>query len=402
MFRARERSLALFFVILIKTWRLTPMLRWPSLFQITFPRVSLMQVSQLKSASSSAQDIPVPEPLVQVTRGAITESRHRGHIVAVEPGGKIVALLGAPETVTFLRSSAKPHQAIPLIASGAADRFGFNEEEIALACGSHSGESIHTEVAASMLRKIGLGPDSLKCGKHEPFSPEVAKALRERGQQPNVLQNNCSGKHAGMLAVALHVGAPTETYDEASNPVQLEIARVVSQFSGILTEDLAVGVDGCGVPVFGVTVKAMALMYARLISPPQTFDEKIAAACKRIVSAMTTYPELVGGRSDRLDTEMMRATAGNLVSKVGAEGVYTAGVLPCKEWPNGLGLALKIEDGDDHRARPTVVIESLNQLGVLNDEALEAVSKYAFFPVRNRNGEVVGEVRAEFKLNREL
>jgi L-asparaginase II len=289
-----------------------------------------------------------------------------------------------------------------LIASGAADRFGFNEEEIALACGSHSGESIHTEVAASMLRKIGLGPDSLKCGKHEPFSPEVAKALRERGQQPNVLQNNCSGKHAGMLAVALHVGAPTETYDEASNPVQLEIARVVSQFSGILTEDLAVGVDGCGVPVFGVTVKAMALMYARLISPPQTFDEKIAAACKRIVSAMTTYPELVGGSSDRLDTEMMRATAGNLVSKVGAEGVYTAGVLPCKEWPNGLGLALKIEDGDDHRARPTVVIESLNQLGVLNDEALEAVSKYAFFPVRNRNGEVVGEVRAEFKLNREL
>lgn len=361
-----------------------------------------MQVSQLKSAASSAQEIPVPEPLVQVTRGAITESRHRGHIVAVEPGGKIVALLGAPETVTFLRSSAKPHQAIPLIASGAADHFGFNEEEIALACGSHSGEAIHTEVAASMLRKIGLGPDSLKCGKHEPFSPEVAKTLRARGQQPNVLQNNCSGKHAGMLAVALHLGAPTETYDEASNPVQLEIARVVSQFSEILTEDLSVGVDGCGVPVFGVTVKAMALMYARLISPPQTFDGKIAAACKRIVSAMTTYPELVGGNSDRLDTEMMRATAGSLVSKVGAEGVYTAGVLPCKEWPNGLGLALKIEDGDDHRARPTVVIESLNQLGVLNDEALEAVSKYAFFPVRNRNGEVVGEVRAEFKLNREI
>lgn len=361
-----------------------------------------MQVSQLKSAASSAQEIPVPEPLVQVTRGAITESRHRGHIVAVEPSGKIVALLGAPETVTFLRSSAKPHQAIPLISSGAADHFGFNEEEIALACGSHSGEAIHTEVAASMLRKIGLGPDSLKCGKHEPFSPEVAKTLRERGQQPNVLQNNCSGKHAGMLAVALHLGAPTETYDEASNPVQLEIARVVSQFSDILTEDLSVGVDGCGVPVFGVTVKAMALMYARLISPPQTFDGKTAAACKRIVSAMTTYPELVGGSSDRLDTEMMRATAGSLVSKVGAEGVYTAGVLPCKEWPNGLGLALKIEDGDDHRARPTVVIESLNQLGVLNDEALEAVSKYAFFPVRNRNGEVVGEVRAEFKLNREI
>ena len=117
---------------------------------------------------------------------------------------------------------------------------------------------------------------------------------------------------------------------------------------------------------------------------------------------MTRYPELIGGTTDRLDTEMMRATEGSLVSKVGAEGVYTAGVLPCREWPNGLGLALKIEDGDDHRARPTVVIESLNQLGVLNDEALEAVSRYAFFPVRNRNGEVVGEVRASFKLNREV
>jgi L-asparaginase II len=142
-------------------------------------------------------------------------------------------------------------------------------------------------------------------------------------------------------------------------------------------------------------------MYARLMAPPADFDESTRAACKRIVAAMTTYPELIGGTADRLDTEMMRATDGTLVSKVGAEGVYTAGVRPCKEWPSGLGLALKIEDGDDHRARPTVVIESLNQLGVLNDESLEAVSRYAFFPVRNRNGEVVGEVRASFKLHRE-
>ena len=185
-----------------------------------------------------------------------------------------------------------------------------------------------------------------------------------------------------------------------ANPVQLAIGQTVSQFSGILIEDIAVGIDGCGVPVFGVTVKAMALMYARLVAPPAEFDESTRKACRRIVEAMTMYPELIGGTSDRLDTEMMRATGGSLISKVGAEGVYTAGVLPCAEWPNGLGLALKIEDGDDHRARPTVVIESLNQLGVLNDEALEAVSRYAFFPIRNRNGEVVGEVRASFKLNR--
>jgi len=357
-----------------------------------------MQVSRQRSENNKG--IPVPEPLVQVTRGGISESRHRGHIVAVEPGGRIVAQLGGPETLTYLRSSAKPHQALPLITSGAADHFGFTEKEIALACASHSGEAIHTEVAASMLKKIGLGANALKCGTHEPFSPEVTRQLREKGEEPNVLQNNCSGKHAGMLALALHLGALIETYDEPTNPVQLEIGRAVSQFSEVPIEDIAVGIDGCGVPVFGVTVKAMALMYAKLVAPPADFDDETRIACARIVSAMTTYPELIGGTSDRLDTEIMRAAKDRLISKVGAEGVYTVGVFPCEEWPRGFGLALKIEDGDDHRARPTVVIESLRQLGILADESLEAVSRYAFFPIRNRRGDVVGEVSAEFKLNR--
>ncbi len=357
-----------------------------------------MQVSRQPSENNI--EIPAAEPLVEVTRGAITESRHRGHIVAVEPDGKIAAYLGAPETVTYLRSSAKPHQAIPLVASGAADHFGFTEKEIALACASHSGEPIHTEVAAAMLEKIGLRPEALKCGRHEPFSPEASRRLREIGEAPSVLHNNCSGKHAGMLALALHLGAPTTTYDEPTNPVQLAIGKTISDFTEIPIEDVAIGVDGCGVPVFGVTVRAMALMYARLISPPEEFDGQTRNACVRIVSAMTSYPELIGGTSDRLDTEIMRAAKGRLVSKVGAEGVYTVGVLPGKDWPRGLGLALKIEDGDDHRARPTVVIESLRQLGILADDSLEALSRYAFFPVRNRLGDVVGEVTPEFKLNR--
>lgn len=344
------------------------------------------------------QEVPSAEPLVEVTRGGITESRHRGHIIAVDPDGQILAHLGARETVTYLRSSAKPHQAIPLVASGAADRFGFDEREIALACASHSGEPIHTEVVASMLKKIGLTPDALRCGIHEPFSVEASCQLRERGEQPNVLQNNCSGKHAGMLALALHLGAPTETYDQPGNQVQLAIGETVAEFSDIPMEDIALGIDGCGVPVFGITVKGMALMYARLVSPPSKFSEETKSACARIVSAMTNHPELIGGTIDRLDTEMMRAAGGALVSKVGAEGVYTAGVLPCDRWPAGFGLALKIEDGDDHRARPTVVIESLRQLGVLTDESLEAMSRYAFFPVRNRRGQVVGEVTPEFKL----
>jgi len=344
------------------------------------------------------QQIPIAEPLVEVRRGAITESRHRGHIVVVDPDGIILRYLGSPQNVTFLRSSAKPFQALPLLVSGAAERFGFTDKEVALACASHNGEPIHTELAASMLEKIGLGPEALKCGIHEPYSVEVAGKLRLNGEAPNVLQNNCSGKHAGMLAVAKHLGAPTETYNSAENPVQQAIADAISQFSDIAVTDMSVGIDGCAVPVFGITVKAMALAYARLISPPRSFDKPTRDACERIVRVMSAYPELIGGTSDRLDTEIMRAAPGLVISKVGAEGVYTAGIKPCEEWPKGLGLALKIEDGDDRHARPTVVIETLHQLGVLKDESLEAVARYAFFPVRNHPGEVVGEIRASFTL----
>ena len=346
----------------------------------------------------SAQQIPLAEPLVEVKRGSITESRHRGHIVVVDTHGNIIASLGAPENVTYLRSSAKPFQAIPLLTTGAAEHFGFNDREIALACGSHNGEPIHTELAASMLRKIGLGPEALRCGAHEPYGAEAARELRARGEEPNALHNNCSGKHAGILAGALHLGARIDNYESPENPVQKAIVDAVSQFSGVAVTDIAIGVDGCAVPAFGITVKAMALAYARLISPPASFDQKTRDACERIVRVMSAYPELIGGTSERLDTELMRAAPGRLVSKVGADGVYTAGIEPSEEWPSGLGIAIKIEDGDDKLARAPVVIESLRQLGVLRDESLEAVSKYSFFPVKNRRGDVVGEVSASFDL----
>jgi L-asparaginase II len=250
-----------------------------------------------------------------------------------------------------------------------------------------------------MLKKIGLGPEALKCGVHEPYSARTAAELRVTGEKPNVLHNNCSGKHAAMLALACHLNAPIDTYNEAANPVQLLIGRIVSQFSGVPEEDLAIGVDGCSVPVFGVTVKAMARAYSRLVSPPDYFDQSIRSACSRIVTAMMTYPELIGGTADRLDTDLMRAAPGHLISKVGAEGVYTAGILPCERWPNGCGLALKIEDGDNHRGRSTAVIEALRQLSVLAGESLERMAPYALVPVKNRRGDIVGEVRASFELN---
>ena len=211
-------------------------------------------VSLWQDAVQMSQQIPLAEPLVEVKRGSITESRHRGHIVVVDPEGNIITSLGAPENVTYLRSSAKPFQAIPLLITGAADHFGFTDREVALACGSHNGEPIHTELAASILKKIGLTLEALHCGAHEPYGTEAALALRARGEQPNALHNNCSGKHAGMLAVARHLGAPIENYESPENPVQKAIADVVSQFSGIAVTDLAVGVDGCAAPAFGMTV----------------------------------------------------------------------------------------------------------------------------------------------------
>jgi L-asparaginase II len=361
-----------------------------------------MAMSEGKQSAEVKRPAGIPRPalLAEVWRGRIVESRHCGHVAAVDGDGTLVARLGEPETITYPRSSAKPFQALRLVASGAADRFGFEPREIAIACGSHSGEPVHEETIAGMLEKIGLDESALRCGAHEPFSPEATRELRRSGAPPRALQNNCSGKHTGMLALALHLGAPTETYDRPDHPVQRAILRAVSQFSGLPEEEIDTATDGCGVPAFALPVRAMALMYARLVAPGAGLDAATRTAAARIVAAMAGSPEMVGGTRERLDTEMMRVTRGRIISKIGAEGVYTVGVLPSARFPRGLGLALKIEDGEDRRARPTVVIESLRQLGALDAEASEKLEPYASFQIRNHNGDAVGEVRAAFELER--
>jgi len=336
--------------------------------------------------------------LVDVWRGPIVESRHSGHLIAVDAHGADICSLGAPESVTYLRSSGKPFQALPVVASGAADRFGFTEREVAIACGSHNGESIHVDTVRSMLGKIGLDESALKCGTHEPYSVDVARELIRKSEAPTAIQNNCSGKHAAMLALAKHIGAPTETYDELSHPVQQMILQTVSDFSSVPIEDIAIGIDGCAVPVFGISVRAMALMYARLVSAPQSMPPEIRETCQRIVNAMVSFPEMIGGTKDRLDTELIRAGAGKLISKIGAEGVYTVGVLPSGDWPNGGGCARKVEDCDDKRARPPAVIDALRQLGVLSANELKALSSYSPTVITNRRGDRTGEARAAFTL----
>jgi L-asparaginase II len=332
-------------------------------------------------------------PLVAAVRGAFVESLHRGHAVAVTGDGTVALSLGAPDSLTFMRSAAKPFQALPLVASGAADRFGLTAREIAVVCGSHNAETDHREAVLSILDKIGLRVSDLKCGPHEPYGEQAARELRERGESPSAIHNNCSGKHAGMLALALHLGAPPETYDQAGGPVQREVFAAVSQFSGQPAAGLRFAVDGCGLPTFLLTVETMALMMARFAAPPPRLGEAIARGCRRIIEAMTAHPEMVEGECE-LDTELMRAGRGRFISKVGAEGLYAAGVLPCERWPAGLGLALKIEDGDrKDRARPVAAVALLRRLEVLSEEDAKAPDEFARSVTKNHRGEEVGEVR---------
>jgi len=335
------------------------------------------------------------EILAKVIRGETLESIHRGHLIVVDGAGETLFSLGNPaDTVTFFRSSAKPFQAFPFLTSGAADRFGFLENEIALACGSHSGEKYHVETSRKMLARIGLSETDLRCGAHPPFDEKRAEEILRDGEKPSPLHNNCSGKHAAMLATAKHSGADLATYELFEHPVQQQILKVVSEFTGVRKDEIKLGVDGCAAPNFALPVAAMARSFARLVYPPKDSDGETREACRRIVSAMISYPEMIGGRQ-RLDTLLMREANRGLISKIGAEGVYVAGVLPSPRWKKGLGIAFKIEDGEDKRARPAVAVEIFRQLGIIGASALEDLSP---LPIKNRRGDAVGRVEAGFKI----
>ena len=207
------------------------------------------------------------------------------------------------------------------------------------------------------------------------------------GEHPTQLHNNCSGKHAAMLAFAKHIGADLATYDSFDHPVQHAILSTVAEFAEVAESDIALAVDGCAAPNFAISIESMARSFINLIDPAR-FDENTRNACRRLVTAMTKFPELIGG-IERLDTMLMQAAGGTIISKVGADGVWLCGVLPSENWPTGLAIALKIEDGNDLRARPVVAADALVRLGVLDPAA---VSELLPMQVRNRRGDVVGRV----------
>jgi L-asparaginase II len=331
-------------------------------------------------------DVPI---LAKVIRGETVESVHRGHVIAIDGAGNKLLKIGDPQTVTFFRSACKPFQAIPLVASGAADAYGFTEDEIALACASHSGEQFHVAIGAQMLEKIGLSETDLQCGSHLPFSEKESERLLRANAAITQLHNNCSGKHAGMLAAAKHIGSDIKTYISIEHPIQQEILSDVATFCEVPKEQIEIGIDGCCAPNFAMPLAAMANSFLNLVAPRNDFaDENTKAAASRIVSAMIKYPELIGG-SERLDTILMKAAPGRIISKVGADGVWLCGILPSDQFPNGAAIAMKIEDGDDKRARPVVAIELLRRLRILRDTDL---AEYSPMPITNRRGETVGRV----------
>lgn len=335
---------------------------------------------------------------VELFRGSIVESRHRVHAAVVDGAGTLVAHAGEPDFRTFWRSAAKPFQAMPLLGDGVVDHFGITRQELALACASHSSEPSQVELVRGFLKRIGCSERDLMCGPHTPLSEAVAKDYQTRGVRLTSVYSNCSGKHTGMLALAKHHGWPTEGYVRADHPVQRRCLAEVAKWTGVAEGELGVAVDGCGVACFALPLRAMARAYARLGqvrsaevgvrsgSQGESLDTPHSAL--RILEAMLRHPELVAGEG-RPCTEIMRAHPNRVITKVGADGVYSALLVQ-----EGLGVTLKIEDGFGP-ASVIALVRILEELGLkpFPEHLRER-------PMTNSRGDTVGALRVRGGLSR--
>lgn len=345
-----------------------------------------------------------PPILVEVSRAGLVEARHRGTVVAVQPDGTLVTALGDPGQRVYLRSSAKPFQLAPFVASGRFDgyHFGNPTEALAIMAASHSGEDRHVRTVQTVLREGGLSREVLQCGMHPPYDSETAQRLLRDGEPLTPLRHNCSGKHAGMALHAKAAGWPVETYWHPDHPVQQLALETVATVSDTPVDQVVTGTDGCGVVSFGISLRGAALAFARLADPSAVADGPLRGALERIRDAMMAHPELVAGVHRRLDTALMRAAPGAVVAKGGAEGLSSVGVLPGHAGDRArgaIGLVVKIEDGDAaRRAGPVSVCSALAQLGVLSASQLGQLSELAAPRILDPRGDVTGEVRPAFRL----
>jgi L-asparaginase II len=319
--------------------------------------------------------------VIESTRSGFVESLHSVSVAVVSAEGTRVAFAGDPGRVTFWRSAAKPFQSLPLVQDGAADRYGFGSQELALACASHSSEPVHRALAMRMLAASGCEERHLACGPHPPLSPRVAEEALRAGIVLTPRWNNCSGKHAGMLALARHHGWDVEGYAHAGHPVQERIQDEIARWTGLPRDALVKGVDGCLAVCFGLPLEAMATAWAR-------FGVSEDPAARRLREAMLAHPELVAGKG-RACTDLMTAFKGEAVVKIGAEGVYCAALPRAR-----LGVALKVEDGDARCAAPALlaVLHALaDPLGL--SLPMEGLGPHAEPPVLDTRGHPVGALR---------
>jgi L-asparaginase II len=319
---------------------------------------------------------------VVATRGGHIESRHRVHAAVWEAAAGLTGAARDPFLAAPWRSCAKPFQVMPFLETGGFDELVWGDDELALACASHGGEPEHVAIASRMLQSLGLEEGDLACGPHEPLSKRGARILRDAAQPPSRLHNNCSGKHAAMLARSHLSGWPTQGYERDGHAVQMSVLESVAKWTGVPSDRIARGIDGCGVVVFGLPLAQMARAYAMLAGAATRGDE----IPSRIARAIRTRPVIFGG-TDRFDSLVIEESSGRVIPKVGAEGVHSVAVLD-----QNVGIAVKVEDGAS-RAQYPAVLRILQRLGVLPSTLPPRLEEFARTRVKNTRGEVVGEVR---------
>ncbi len=324
---------------------------------------------------------------VVVRRNGAEESRHRIHAAVTDGRGHLLHGLGDPDRVTYFRSAAKPFQALPLVEDGVAEAFGLEAGHLAVACGSHSGAAEHVAQVRDFLHRAKSHEEELECGAESPLDPEAARELSASGRKPGRIHHNCSGKHAGMIALARHRGWPVQGYRLQGHPVQVRMQREVARWASVEDTALVLGTDGCGVTTFGLPLQAMARAFGalgRAIREGETGPIALARA-------MIERPEQVAGR-DRLCTLLLEAGKGKILAKVGAEGVYCAAVPD-----RNVAVALKVEDGSRRAAEPALV-RILDLLEVLPSSTGRELQGFRRPAVRNSRQEEVGEIDATFVL----
>lgn len=339
----------------------------------------------MPSSAGEAPAYPTVEPLTEVSRGGVVESRHRGAIAVVDSSGALLYAVGDAGFRTFWRSASKPLQALPALLTGAAGRYGLEPRHLAVMCGSHTGKDYHVRAVREILERAGIPETALRCvvpGK--PAAP-----------------HGCSGKHAGMLLTARHLGEPLEGYEELEHPAQRRIRHVLAMLGSTPPEGVAAASDGCSVPTFAMTLAQMALAFARLVDP-RGLGDAVTEACRRLVAAMQAHPEMLSGaEGDTRDvtSALVALRSSSLVAKTGAEALLCVGVLPSVLGERGVGIAVKAEDGGAvQRSCYLATVEALRQLGVLGAGEADTLAPYLGLDVTNVHGRVVGGVRPCFRL----